>query len=77
MRQYYILYTFPNQKKVHVMHGVDDKVITAEEGNQHLLLDIALKLADEGLFDKVQLVATESDVMAGYPHYKNRVDTLV
>ena len=57
MKKYYILFTYPNQYHVNVMHS-EKQVIVAEEGDQHLLVKTAQQLKDDNLFGNFQLVST-------------------
>jgi hypothetical protein len=60
---YYVLYTYPGQNHVNVMHGANDKVIVAKEGSKHLIEGIAKQLVADNMFGQAQLVCTESSLM--------------
>jgi hypothetical protein len=53
---YYILFTYPGQLRVAVLHGETNNVIVAEEGNQHHLVMMAEKLKTDGLIADYRLV---------------------
>ncbi len=51
---YYLLYTYPNDKRVHVLHN-GDKVVVADENNQQLLIDLGNRLKEEKIIGEFKL----------------------
>lgn len=60
--KYYLLYTRPGSLEVKVLH-TGEKVVTANEGNQHLLEDMAQTLIREGLLKSAQVVGTTGELI--------------
>lgn len=58
---YYLIYTFQGSNAVHLATDSEGNGIVAVPGNEHLLIEMANKLKDEGIIASAQLLQTVGD----------------